>query len=64
MRTREELYFSALVVAVVWALMSAGAVAVSVEMELRWGAWGGAASFVLSALAAAYCFGRLLGGAS
>ena len=64
MRTREELYFTGLVVAAAWALTSALAVAVSIEMEARRYAWGWAASFALSALGAAYCFGRLLGGAS
>ena len=64
MRTREELYFTGLVVAAAWALTSALAVAASIEMEARGYAWGWARSFALSALGAAYCFGRLLGGAS
>ena len=56
----DEFYFEVLVAMTVWALMSGAAIATSVTQASKRFAWGGVASFLLSALAAAYCFGRLL----
>ncbi len=53
-------YFGMLLAAGVGALMSAFAMAASVELQSRVLAWGWLSVFVLSALASAYCFGRLL----
>jgi hypothetical protein len=64
MSVREELYFWLLIVASVWAAISAVGVAASVSMEDKISALGFAASFALSALIAAYYFWRLLGGAA
>jgi hypothetical protein len=44
----------------IWALVSAIGAAISVEFGTRGLAWGWTASFLVSALAAAYCLGRLL----
>jgi hypothetical protein len=49
-----------LAIALLWALVSAGAATVSVEYEMRRRAWGWMACFVLSSLVAAYSFWRLL----
>jgi hypothetical protein len=57
---REQAYLGVLIAAGAWAVLSAIAVAVSVRLQSEGFAWGWAASFALSALTAAYCFGRLL----
>jgi hypothetical protein len=49
-----------LVASGLWALFSAVTFARVVRLGERGLAWGWAASFAFSALAAAYCFGRLL----
>jgi hypothetical protein len=64
MSVREQFYFGLLIVASLWAAMSAVGVAASVRTEAKISALGFAASFALSALIAAYCFWRLLGGAA
>ena len=64
MSGRGDFYFGVLVVASLWAFISALGVAASVRMEAEISALGFAASFALSALIAAYCFWRLLGGAA
>jgi hypothetical protein len=56
MSTREVL----LLAASIWALVSAIGAAISVGFGMRGLAWGWTASFLVSALAAAYCLGRLL----
>jgi hypothetical protein len=56
------LYVGILVLVSLWAGISAVGLAGSVRMEAKGFALGFAVSFVLSALAAAYCFWRLLGG--
>ena len=53
-------YFGWLVAASVGALVSAVVTAICVKYEDRWLAWVWAAAFFGSALAAAYCLGRLL----
>ena len=60
MSLREQAYFGVLEVASAWALLSAVAVEISARVESRVFAWVWAASFGISALAAAYCFWRLL----
>jgi hypothetical protein len=56
----EELYVSVLVSGTVWSGMSALALAFCVRVEAGRPAWGWAASFAVSTLCAAWCFGRLL----
>ena len=53
-------YFGLLVAASVWALCSAVVTAICVKYEEVWLAWVWAASFFGSAMAAAYCLGKLL----
>jgi hypothetical protein len=53
-------YFALLVVTSVGALLSAVVTAICVKYELRGLAWFWAVSFFASALAAAYCLGKLL----
>ncbi len=58
--SRDQAYLGMLVAAGLWALFSAVTFARVVRLGERGLAWGWAASFAFSALAAAYCFGRLL----
>jgi hypothetical protein len=58
--TRTLDYFALLVGASVLALCSGVLATLCVKHELRGLAWFWAAAFVGSALAAAYCFGKLL----
>lgn len=60
--SREQAYFGVLVAASVWGLISALAADFSARLEFKTFARGWVASFVISALVAAYCFWRLLGG--
>jgi hypothetical protein len=53
-------YLGFLVAASVFALLSAVLTALCVKFEERWLAWVWAAAFFGSALAAAYCLGKLL----
>ena len=53
-------YFGLLVASSVWTVASAVVTALCVKYEHRWLAWLWAASFFGSALAAAYCLGKLL----
>ena len=53
-------YFGLLVVASVWALLSAAVTAMCFKYEERGLAWVWAAAFFSCALAAAYCLGKLL----
>jgi hypothetical protein len=55
-----DFYFGWLEAASVWALVSAGVTAICLKHELRGLAWFWAAAFFGSALAAAYCLGKLL----
>jgi hypothetical protein len=59
--TREQAYFGVMVAATVWSLISALAAEFSARLEFRKIARGWVASFVISALVAAYFFWRLLG---
>jgi hypothetical protein len=56
----DELCFAILVTGIVWAAMSALVLAISIRVEAGWQAWGWGASFAVSSLCAAWCFGRLL----
>jgi hypothetical protein len=58
--TEEELCVVILVTGAVWAGLSAEGLAISIRMEEGWKArvWG--ATFAVSSLCAAYCFGRLM----
>jgi hypothetical protein len=58
--TEEELYVVILVTGAVWAGLSAVGLATSIQMEAGRQSWGWGASFAVSSLSAAYCFGRLL----
>jgi hypothetical protein len=53
-------YFGVLVVASVWALLSATVTALCVKHELRGLAWFWVAAFFGSTLVGAYCLGKLL----
>jgi hypothetical protein len=55
-----DFYFGWLEAASVWALVSAGVMAICLKHELRGLAWFWAAAFFGSALAAAYCLVKLL----
>jgi len=57
---RTQDYFGWLVAASIVALCSGVVATLCVKYELRWLAWFWTAAFVGSALAAAYCFGKLL----
>ena len=56
----EELYVVILVTGLLCAGVSAVALTISIYMEAESQAWGWGASFAISSLCAAYCFGRLL----
>jgi hypothetical protein len=56
----EELNLVILVTGAVWAGVSAEGLVISIQMDAGWEAWGWGASFAVSSLSAAYCFGRLL----
>jgi hypothetical protein len=56
----EELNLVILVTGAVWAGVSAEGLVISIQMDAGWEAWGWGASFAISSLCAAYCFGRLL----
>lgn len=58
--TGEELCVRILVTGAVWAGLSAEGLVISVHREAGGQAWGWGASFAVSSLWAAYCFGRLL----
>ena len=58
--SRDQAYLGVLVASGLWTLFSALTFARVVRMGERRLAWCWAASFTLSAVAAAYCFGRLL----
>ncbi len=60
MNAREQTYFWVLVATFAWTLVSASGITTSIERDSEAFAWGWAASFALSAVVAAYCFGRLL----
>jgi membrane protein YdbS with pleckstrin-like domain len=59
MSQQESVWDYVLFIALSWALISAIAASASVHYEMRRPAWGWTASFVLSALVAAYSFWRL-----
>jgi hypothetical protein len=56
----EELCSWILVTGLLWAAVSAMILAISIHMEAERQAWGWGASFAVSSLCAAWCFGRLL----
>jgi hypothetical protein len=56
---QETVWGYVLLIALSWAVISAIAASASVRYEMRLSAWGWTASFVLSALVAAYSFWRL-----
>jgi hypothetical protein len=56
----DELCFAILVAGIAWAGLSAAVLAISIHREAGRQAWGWGASFAVSSLSAAYCFGRLL----
>ena len=56
----EELCVWILATGLLWAGVSAVVLAASIHMEAGRHAWGWAASFAISSLCAAHCFGRLL----
>jgi hypothetical protein len=58
--TRALDYFGLLVVASVWALLSAAVTAMCFKYEERGLAWVWAAAFFSCVLTAAYCLGKLL----
>jgi len=58
--TEEELCAAILVSGNVWAVLSAAVLAISIRVEAGMQAWGWGASFAVSTLCAAWCFGRLL----
>jgi hypothetical protein len=58
--TEEERCVVILVTGAVWAGLSAVNLAISIHREAGRQAWGWGASFTVSSLCAAYCFGRLL----
>ena len=60
MSSWEELYVWMLVSGTAWSGMSALALDFCVRVEAGRHAWGWAASFAVSTLCAAWCFGRLL----
>jgi hypothetical protein len=53
------MWASLLFIALVWALISAVAFSASLNYGMRWLAWGWIASFLVSALVAAYSFWML-----
>ena len=55
-----DFYFGWLEAASIWALVSAVVTAICLKHELRGLAWLWTAAFFGSALAAAYCLGKLL----
>ena len=59
MSQQESVWAIVLFLALTWALISAIAATVSVRYEMRRGAWGWTASFLVSSLVAAYSFWRL-----
>ena len=58
--TEEELCVWILAMGLLWAWVSAVVLAISIRMEVGRQAWGWAASFAVSSLCAAWCFGRFL----
>ena len=58
--TQEELCFAILVTGLLLAAVSAAVLVVSIRLEDVRQAWGWGASFAVSSLCAAWCFGRLL----
>ena len=62
----ESYYLAVLMFAVLWSVLSAVMIMGSAYEQNKGSAWFWAASFVASALGAAYCFGKLLpdGGAA
>jgi hypothetical protein len=56
----EELCAAVLVTGLLVAAASAVVLIVSIRLEARRQAWGWGASFAVSSLCAAWCFGRLL----
>lgn len=60
MSSGDELCAAVLVTGLLVAAASAVVLVVSIQMEYARQAWGWGASFVVSSLCAAWCFGRLL----
>ena len=58
--TEEELCVWILAMGLLWAGVSAVVLAASIHLEAGRQAWGWGASFAVSSLWAAWCFGRLL----
>jgi hypothetical protein len=57
---QEAVWAALLFVALLWALISAIVLNVSVEFGMRWRSWAWATSFLVSTVVAAYSFWRVV----